>query len=341
MKRRFLIVPILFLLAGPVLWTAEFTDGRVKLVLHEATGRFSLYYFSEGVNARFEPFFVDQDPRTSSLSVMVDGKVYRMGESSAFKIRAGKDSPSLIFESAFLRVTEDFSFIKTAGSSQTNGVVLSIRAENKNSRQSDVGVRLLIDTMLGEAGGDTHFLTDQRSLSSETIIESTEKDRFWISRNDGLSLMGSLYGTGSDPSLVHFANWKRFNDVPWKLEYMAGRNYTYLPYSIKDSAVSYYFDPRSLGSGETLTLAVSLAAEDPQGFARPSPAKNLARFLQGIVNMPAPGEISSSSLQADMKLIQDLIGEMEKNEEQASSLSSEEFAAIELIINRLKARYGL
>jgi hypothetical protein len=340
MKCRFLFLPVLVLLGGPV-FPAEFTDGRIKLVLHEATGRFSLYYLGDSVNARFEPFFVDQDPRTSSLSVMVDGKVYRMGESSAFKIRAG-GGPSLIFESAFLRVTEEFSFIKTAGSSATNGITLSVKVENKNSRQSDIGIRLVIDTMLGEGGGDTHFLTDQRSLSSETIIGAAEKDRFWISRNNRLSLMGSLYGTGSDPGLVHFANWKRFNDIPWKLDYREGRNFTWLPYSIKDSAVSYYFDPRSAGPGETLIFPVSLAAEDADGFARPASAENLARFLQGIVNMPeSEEEVSSPSLQEDMKLVRELVEKMEKAENQAGSLTSEEFASMKLIIDRLKVRYGL
>jgi hypothetical protein len=341
MKRRILVLPILVLLAGPVI-PAEFTDGRVKLVIHEATGRFSLYYLGNGSNARFEPFFVDQDPRTSSLSVIVDGRVYRMGESSAFRIRTVKGSPSLIFESAFMRVTEEFSFIKTAGSAETAGVTLSIRVENKNSRQSSVGVRLLFDTMLGEGAGDTHFRTDQRSISLETVIGAAEKDRFWISGNDRLSLMGSLYGTGSDPGLIHFANWKRFNDVPWKLDYREGRNFTYLPYSIRDSAVSYYFDPRSVDSGGTLSLSVSLAAWDPGGFVRPSPAEDLSRFLQGIVNMPEPEtDISSSSLQADMKLIQELIGKMEQAEKDSASLNDEEFASIEMIIERLKTRYGL
>jgi hypothetical protein len=341
MKRRFLILPILVLLAGPA-FPAEFTDGRVKLVLHEATGRFSLYYLGDGSNARFEPFFVDQDPRTSSLSVMADGKVYRMGESSVFNIRTVKDRPALIFESPFLRVTEEFSFIKTAGSSRTGGVTLSVKVENKNSRQSSVGVRLLVDTMLGEESGNAPFLTDQRSVSSETIIGTADKDRFWISRNDRLSLMGSLYGTGSDPSLVHFANWKRFNDTPWKLDYREGRNFTYLPYSIRDSAVSYYFDPRPAGPGETLSFAVSLAAWDPGGFARSSPVEDLSRFLQGIVNMPEPeADISSSSLQADMKLIRELIEKMEKAEEEPASLGDEEFASIEMMIDRLKARYGL
>ena len=341
MKRRLLVLPILVLLAGPVL-PAEFTSGRVKLVLHEATGRFSLYYLGSGGNARFEPFFVDQDPRTSTLSVMVDGRVYRMGESSAFKIRAVKDSPSLIFESAFLRITEEFSFIKTAGSAETAGVTLSIRVENKNSRQSSVGVRLLFDTMLGEGTGDTHFRTDQRTISSETIIGPAEKDRFWISGNDRLSLMGILYETGSDPGLVHFANWKRFNDIPWKLDYREGRNFTYLPYSIRDSAVSYYFDPRSVASGESLSLSVSLAAWDPGGFERPSPVEDLSRFLQGIVNMPEPEEdISSSSLQADMKLIRELIEKMDQAEGESASLSDEEFASIETIIDKLKTRYGL
>jgi len=55
-------------------WPLEVSEGRLKLVLHQGMGRFSLYL--DGM-----ALFVDQDPRTSGLSLLLDDRVYKLGDS--------------------------------------------------------------------------------------------------------------------------------------------------------------------------------------------------------------------------------------------------------------------
>jgi hypothetical protein len=210
----------------------EIKEGLIRLNIHELSGRFSLYYLTDPGTGRYDPLFTHQDPRTSFLAVNVNGRIYRLGEASAFGIQIEKQPAfaAIVFESAFLRVRQEFSFIKTPGSPESNGVRILVRIENKDARQVPVGVRLLLDTNLGEGSGKVPFSTDKQQISSETMLSGEDADRWWISGNDRLSLMGSVFaGTARKPDYIHFANWKRLNDLPWKTGYTPGRTFNYPP----------------------------------------------------------------------------------------------------------------
>lgn len=350
MKRRFPVLPILVLLAGPV-FPAEFTDGPVKLVLHEATGRFSLYYLNNGSDARFEPFFVDQDPRTSSLSLIVNDRTYRLGEASAFRVSIDSTVPSrpaIVFESSFLLVSQEFSFIRSSAAALSGGILMTIRIENKNEQELAVGLRFLLDTYLGERRSSPPFITNIRSIFSETVINAKDDDRWWISRNDSLGLMGSIPGTdGLGNGSIHMANWKRLNDVPWKVGYSQGRNFNFLPYSVGDSAVCYYYEPVPIARGEARTISIQLAAEEEGGFARYGAASNdqLSRLLQesawALSSAPPPEGAPADPRWADLVTIRDLLNQLDDYMAGGGTVSEEELAAIELIITRLQSRYNI
>jgi hypothetical protein len=338
---------LLILALAPKLGAADFSDGRIRLTLHEGSGRFTFSYMNDLSQEKYEPFFVDQDPRTSFFSVMVNDKIYRLGESSAFRARTEESfsNPSFVFESTFLMVSEEFAFIKTAGSSLSNGIKITVTLENRSPRQVDLGLRFLIDTSLGEGSrGDPPFLTDKRAIPSETLVEGGDSDQWWISRNDRLGLMGSISaGVDKKPDLLHFANWKRLNDVPWKTGYSPGRNFNYLPYSIGDSAVCYYYEPQPVSRGERLTFTILLAAEDEKGFVSyPAGSPNdLSRFLRETVPLSAGAPPSADSRQSDLILLRELIDRIDLFIAGEIVLSEEELAAMELAISRIKARYGL
>ncbi|MDR0623682.1 MAG: hypothetical protein LBG10_04565, partial [Treponema sp.] len=66
MRRPVFFLGFLFLslVPGPA-GAADYSDGRVRLTLHEGNGRFTLSYMSDISKEKYDPFFVDQDPRTS------------------------------------------------------------------------------------------------------------------------------------------------------------------------------------------------------------------------------------------------------------------------------------
>jgi hypothetical protein len=340
----FLFLLAVTVLAGGGLGAGEFTDGRIRLILHEDTGRFSLYYQSDPSRESFDPFFTDEDPRTSFIGLIINDKSYRLGESLAFRFRPAEEGadPAFYFESAFLQVMEEFVFIKTAGSSQTNGIQITVTLENRGPQELNLGLRFLIDTSLGERiHGRPPFFTDQRPIESETLIGPKDDDQRWISGNDRYSLMGSIAGPeGQRPDLIHFANWKRLNEASWKIGYSPGRNFNYLPYSIGDSAVCYYFEPRPLARGETFHYIILLAAEDAEGFTVPA-ARGRSQPVRETVPLPAAAPSPADTKQADMALLREMNSRIARYIAGEINLTEEELADMEAAIARIKVRYNL
>jgi len=321
---------------------AEFTDGSIRLVLHGETGRFSLYALQYHHNRRRPAaLFFASDPRTSFLSVAVNDRVFRMGESPEFRTRVGGTArnPSLIFESYFMQVTKEFSFVSSVDSAETNGVSVRITLENRGSRQVTAGASFLLDTNLG----DSSFTTGRRTIDGETLLTRTDRDRFWIDRNDRLSLTGSLFtGSDEDPDSVHFANWRRLNEASsLRLPHQPGRNFNMLPYSVRDSAVSYYFASRPLSRGQRRTFGFYLFVNSEGGLApldltsgreviQDMPAR-AAEGLFGFDDPIQPGERYRSEIRDLMARIDTLIA--------SGTATEDELAAIELAMNTLRARY--
>ena len=320
---------------------AEYIEGRIRLVINEQTGRFSLYYMADMAREEYLPFFLEEDPRTSFLSLMVNNRSYRMGESSVFKttLKGTPSNPALIFESSSLIVTEEFSFIRTGSSSLTNGVRITITVTNKGERPVDTGVRLLIDTTLGEKKSP-HFATDIRQINGEAVIDGSSADAYWTSKNDRLTLMGSVAGQNlTRPDTIHFANWKRLNDTPWKIPYVPERNFNLLPYSIDDSAVCYYFEPVSIPKGGSRTIAIVLSSGDELGFAQSS---NVPDELSALIRDSAKLEDGYfNSIRTDLITLRDLAVRLDGYIASGAAVTDEELAAIGLLISRIRSKYGI
>ncbi|MDR1971167.1 MAG: hypothetical protein LBQ46_04535 [Treponema sp.] len=365
MKRLALIALILSL--GVPLFGAEYEDGGIRLVLDPLLGRFSLYSLTDPFRQSYEPLFMDQDPRTSVLTFSYNGKPYRLGEAKEFKISEGgtAQAPELIFESSFARVTVAFTFIATAGSATANGVKISFHLENKGRRLMRAGLRFLLDTKLGETSA-APFTTDRRNIEEETVFDGSSDDIYWISgTSEGPSLMGSL-GAGVDraPDSVHIANWKRLNEVPWALDFVQGRRFNNPPYSIRDSAVAYYYEPLRIGRGERSSFYLLLASWDAQGFAafRPSPglsgpdssARGPAADPSGLepedpwswdagragsYATSIPRNMNPAIVRSDHRALRDIIERIEGYLESGVPMSDDELNSIEQDLARIRSRY--
>jgi len=339
-KNSFFIYLILVILQGfSVLGAAEFSEGRIKLVLHESTGRFSLYYLTDIKKERYQSFFVDKDPRTSFVSILVDDKAYRLGDSTAFRVKVQNDSikPAIVFESAALEVVQEFEFIRIGGSTLANGVKMTIRVTNRGEKSIPVGIRFVLDTALGENTAN-HFYTDKQQVTAELALTSKDDDTYWVSKNDTLGLMGSIVTAESTrPDLVHFANWKRCNDASWKVSPSNGRNFNLLPYSIGDSAVAYYYDPAAIPRGGVRSISILLALATENGFERVG--KGVEGDISQLMGTAAGTGIDELSLRTDLIMIGDVINKIDAILESQQGVSDEELTAMESILSKLKEKH--
>jgi hypothetical protein len=260
------------------------------MLINERTGRFSLSFLTDPEKTKYSQL-IYRSGETSFFDINIDGIPYRLGESRVFSIRVDRenDEPVVIYDSGFLTVKTSFTPVKTLNSPNANGIRVTIHIFNNSEEDHEVGLRLLIDTTLGEGKKNIPFVTENFNIKKEKIIESSSEEKFWISRGKDISLMGSIADPTDDyavrPDYLHFANWKKLSDVPWKASYHEGRSFNKLPYSINDSAVSYYWNPVVLEMGSVITYTVYLTTEDAAWYQQPV---SFAAPVKPVTPKPSP-----------------------------------------------------
>jgi hypothetical protein len=344
--RSLLLVALLLGMCAPG-WALDLSDGALRLTLHEGTGRFSLSYVPKGRNGVPVPLLSAQDPRTTMLSVVVGNKIYRMGETSAFSQAVEKSTHGgrFIWKSPFLQVTETFTFISSADSPVTNGVQIDIGLKNVSEKTYNAGLRYLFDTWLGESSF-VHFRTDTLSqMSRELTLLPRDNARYWVSplmgdpEDIGFQVMTS--GTGvTVPDKVVFANWKRLSDTPWSYETSADRNFSQMPYSVNDSAVSQYYDPRAIPPGTEMTITLLVGKFSTQGFnvAGPASAQGFAASVEQSLTAAKTTGDDGQAVRADLSTVNRILVEIDAALAAAGQVSDDKLGLMETALTDLGGR---
>jgi hypothetical protein len=345
MKKAFAI-SALILASALSLCALEAKEGLVKLVVSESNARISLYRLTDVAKNRYEALIFDQDPRTSFATLSVDGKLYRLGDSSDLRSTVTRtDSGVRIeFRSSSFVVRQDLDFARSAGAALADGIRVTFALENISEREVSLGLRYLVDTWLAEKSG-THFYTDKRPrVNVETAILRSDADA-WIGTPIGpypqatkSGFMVQISGDGVDrPDKVLLSNWKRLSDATWGYEANSQRNFTLAPYSINDSAAALFWEPVSVARGGTRNLSFAMGCLNEKGYpAADGKTSTEQIFAATVLGAPAPD--ASTSMAADLVAVRDLIGRMDRSLAEGRALSPDELAAWKKILDRLEER---
>jgi hypothetical protein len=291
----------------------------MRLTLYEDTGRFAIACQTKGAAGIYVPLLAAQDPRTTTLSIVVGNRVYRMGESSDFAQSAEKTATGarFVWKSTFLEVTETFTFISSATSSLSNGMRIDVGLRNLSEQEITVGVRYLLDTYLGESSF-VHFRTDSLTqLTHELTLTPTDKAAYWVSPlagdadDFGLQVMATGQGI-TTPDKIVFANWKRLSDASWSYDTSTVRNFSQLPYSVNDSAVSIYYEPRAVPRSGQATITLALGLFTKEGFTGSSPAtQDFGTAVQQTLQEAKNAQDISAAARADLATVNRLLARID------------------------------
>jgi len=331
MKKKASPFFLLLFFIYPCLHAAEYTQGRLKLVLHEETGGFSLY--GKTGEGRYEALFTDQGPLTSFLTLLADGRFYRVGKAGGFRQRFVREPLAFVFETSSFSVSEVFSFTKIPGSETVSVLRITIKIENHSAARTKMGAYFFLDTSLGEKPGQPHFLIDSTSVAGETAVRGKDSGRWWISKNNKVSLMGSI----DEGDNIIFANWKRLSDASWQGDYTQGRSFSIPPFSIDDSAVCYWFKPVPLSRGEARTYTILLAFKEESTNSNED--SGLAWKYRGFLKNGELMDFSGLSREEALLLTQEVLVKIDDHIT-AGTITEKEFSAMKRLIERLKARFG-
>jgi hypothetical protein len=255
----------------------EVEKGDIRLILHEESARHTVYLRHDG---DWVPLFLAEDPRTSTLEILEDNRIHRMGDSGTFAQLAEQtpEGARFVWTSASLSIVQDFRFTRGLDAREFNALEITVSVTNEGEDPSLVGVRFIYDTYLGERS-NVHFITPGApSISRETLLDPGPVNRYVASvtaPDAGYGFQIMLDGAPADePEAAIVANWKRLIDSTWDYEVNESRNFNRLPYSINDSAVLVVYPTVQLAPGAAYSVTSYLGDLAPEGYASPGVARD-------------------------------------------------------------------
>lgn len=246
----------------------------------ENTGRFALET-TGGDPTRFDddlqPLLFKHGgsgPRTSYTTVRVDGVDYVFGGSSPSE-RAGyagqygtmvmapaitevegeqRIQASWLLGSAL--VTQELTFARSSTTGLFDTANISYTIENVSDQPSEIGLRVVLDTMLGANDG-APFRVGEQAILTDASFQSHDLPDFWQAF-DSLTdprVIGQGTFRGPDitpPDRVYLSNWGALADGVWDFSFVPGRDFTRLgEFNELDSAMALYWDPVTFAPGES------------------------------------------------------------------------------------------
>jgi hypothetical protein len=340
MGKRWLVLLFVFIIPVLSCFGLDVRSGNIRLVLHENIGRFSVYYLEDPVDKKYTSYLLDQDVRTSVVSVVVDNKIYRLGESGSFKETAEETSTGarFVWESRQLEITEEFTFMSSTGTGITDSIQITFTLKNISGNPVKLGVRYLFDTYLGESRNH-HFETNVLdTMKNETVINKDDMIKYWVSQNVkkenvGLQVMTGIHGVTA-PDRIVFANWKRLNETAWTYISSDTRDFSSRPYSINDSAVCHYYDPVSVPSGKSRTIILIMGNINREGYEdKDTLLEDTYTTLMTSSHGTLPQQIKS-----DIMVLENLLLLINKKIESGELITDKDISIMEQIIKEIKIR---
>lgn len=147
----------------------------------------------------------------------------------------------------------DLTFSTTTG--QPDTAAISYVVTNQGFATRDIGLRIVLDTMLGNNDGAPFRVRDM-AVVSDTMFAGDDIPAFVQAFDDLLKpavmAQGNISGPEvSRPTRVYFTNWGSLADGVWDFNFQPGRDFTRTGEFDLDSAMALYWDQEPLRPGES------------------------------------------------------------------------------------------
>lgn len=343
--RRGIALLLLLMLTGPALLALELTEGRIRLVLHESSGRFSVDYRPDLESERYVPLTDSTDPRTSALWIRDGNDIYRLGNTPRFNLETERQAggrAAFVWTSSALRITQRFSFVTSTSARLANGVLVELLIENVSEVSRDIEVRYLFDTHLAESR-EAHFVVeDGRRIRSEAELTPAAARSWWATpdpENEDIGFQQLIAGDGiTRPVRVVFANWQRLSETSYEYRVEGERTFSLLPYSIDDSAAAVYYGAEQLAPGESRRITTLVGNLDRGGYEGFSVARTeTAELLDRATDDPAPA-LDRETARNELVSVNDLLDEIDTLLGGDGEIDAEDVEVVEEILRRLETR---
>ena len=185
-------------------------------------------------------------PWSSYTTVHVDGESHIYGD-SGFASNPRFDGNSNYSEVRFgnIRIQQVISIVENSSTQRKDIVEIKYIATNTGSSDTSFGLRIMLDTMLGENDAAPFRIPGHGDLTTEKEFSGDNIPQYWQAfdslSNPKVVSHGNFVSVPIKPSKVQFTNWRNVYDTPWDYQVSEGS-------SNGDSAVSIIWK-RTLRAG--------------------------------------------------------------------------------------------
>lgn len=213
-------------------------------------------------------------PWTSFTTVQIDGENYVFGGKTPERAgKAGKygqvtmmptissenGQKSIITTTRFnqVEVEQILSFSKSSTTGLYDTVLIKYRVTNQDKVARKVGLRVMLDTMLGANDGAPYRVGD-KAILTDTYFQQANLPTFWQAfdalSDTKVTAQGTLVGPDvTAPDKMYFSDWGSMADGLWDFKYQAGEDFLREGEYELDSATALFWTPMALNPGETRT----------------------------------------------------------------------------------------
>ncbi len=207
-------------------------------------------------------------PWTSYTTIRVDGMDYVFGGRTERRAGKGGDygvrvlgpqraggSIVAVWRFGDIEVSQVLSMVRSTTTGLHDTAKITYIVTNQGSSPRNVGLRIMLDTMLGANDG-APFRAKDRAILSDTVFGSREMPHFWQAFDSLSSPSVTSQGTLASvevtaPDRVLFTNWGSLADGVWDADFVPGRDFIRAGEYELDSAIALYWDPAPLAPGDS------------------------------------------------------------------------------------------
>lgn len=213
-----------------------------------------------------------EKPWTSYTTIRIDGTDYIFGghtkKRSGLKGFYGEQvTPPTInnetmavyttYRFGAIEVTQEISIVESTTTALCDTAKIKYSIVNKSELPHEIGIRAVIDTMLGQNDG-APFRIAETSILTDTVFKREDLPEFWQAfdtlREPHVIAQGTMKGReATPPDVLYFTNWGNVADSQWDVPLVPNRDFTRAGEFDLDSSAVYLWNPVTVAPLDTKT----------------------------------------------------------------------------------------
>jgi hypothetical protein len=264
---RFYIVSA-FIFFGSVIYAKVFEvkNEFVKIGIDDNTGRYVMTTLKgdpANPNDDNVQLLYEKVPPTSLTTVYINDEPFIFGSPDGyFRKRAEVVGNKIITEWSIKGIVfiQEVEIVKGPSTGNMDSMRILYRVKNENPIKSKVGLRIMLDTYLGDKDGAAFSLPELGDISHEAQFYRESIPAYWYSfdsfDNPLIKTQGILKGFGvTTPDKVVFSSWDRLYDNLWDFVIDSTKEFKRVGTGHYDSAIALYYEPVEMGPNEMMYIS--------------------------------------------------------------------------------------